>query len=97
MSGPCFRHFGFDDGRQGVNAFKVFLVKTSPHQLDAEVPLNLQDELEHIDGIDFQFSAEQRLIVVQILGGQVSDPQAAQYDGFKLLLNGRHMIRFTKP
>jgi hypothetical protein len=34
---------------------------------------------------------------VQILGGQVSDPQAAQYDGFKLLLNGRHMIRFTKP
>jgi hypothetical protein len=70
----------------------VFLVKAALHQLDAEVPLNLQDELEHIDGIDFQFSTEQRLVVAQILRGQVSDPQAAQNDGFELLLNTRHII-----
>jgi hypothetical protein len=68
----------------------VFLVKAAPHQLDAEVPLNLQDELEYVDRIDFQFSAKQRLIVAQILRGQVSDPQAVQYEGLELLLNTRH-------
>ena len=61
MSGPGFRHFGFDDRRQSVNTFEVFLVEIGLHQLDAEMPLNLQNELEYVDGIDFQFSAEQRL------------------------------------
>ena len=69
MSGPCFRHFGFDYRRQSVNTFEVFLVEVTLYQLDAEVPLNLQHELEYVDGIDFQFSAEQRLIVAQILWG----------------------------
>src|SRR5580700_2159396 len=91
MSGPCFRHFGFDDRRQSVNTFEVFLVEVALHQLDAEMPLNLQNELEYVDGIDFQFSAEQRLIVPQILGGQVGDPQALQYNGLELLLNARHI------
>ena len=58
MSGPCFRHFGFDHRRQSVNAFEVFLVEVGLHQLDAEMPLNLQNELKYVDGIDFQFSAD---------------------------------------
>jgi hypothetical protein len=92
MSGSCFRHFGFDDRRQSVNTFEVFLVKVGLHQLDAEMPFNLQDELEDVDGIDFQFSAEQQLIVAKILRGQVGDPQALQYNGLELLLNASHMV-----
>ena len=72
-----FRHFGFDDRRQNVNTFEVFLVEVGLHQLDAEMPLNLQNELKNVDGIDFQFAAEQRLIVAQILRGQVGDPSSS--------------------
>ena len=57
MSGPCFRDFGLDHCRQGINIFEVFLIEIVLHQFDAEVPLNLYHELKHIDGIDFQFSA----------------------------------------
>jgi hypothetical protein len=92
MSGPCFRHFGFDDRCQSVDIFEVFLVETRLHQLDAEMPLDLQNQLQYVDGIDFQFSAKQRLIVAQILRGQVSDPQAVQYEGLELLLNTRHDV-----
>jgi len=93
MSGPCFRHFGFDDRRQSVNTFEGFLVEVGLYQLDAEMPLDLHDELEYVDGIDFQFSAEQRLVVAQIPGGQVGDPQAIQYNGLELLPNARHVVR----
>ncbi len=90
MSGSCFRDFGFDDRRQSVNAFEGFLVEVGLHQLDAKMPFNLQNELEHVDRIDFQFSAKQRLIVAQILGRQVGDLQTLQYDGLELLLNAFH-------
>jgi hypothetical protein len=33
-------------------------VPSGLHQLDAEMPFNLQDELEDVYGIDFKFSAE---------------------------------------
>jgi hypothetical protein len=92
MSGPCFCDFGLDDRRQRVHAFEVLLIEVGLHQLDAEVSFDLQNELEHVDGIDFQFPAEQRLIVAQILGSQVGDPQAIQYDGLELLLYTRHIV-----
>ena len=70
----------------------MLLVKVALYQLDAKMPLDLQDELKDVDGIDFKFSAEKRLIVAQIGRGQVGDPQAIQYDGLKLLLDGRHIV-----
>src|ERR1700732_4084560 len=68
----------------------MFLVEVGLHQLDAEVPLNLKHELKDIDGIDFQFATEQRLIVAQVLRSHVSDPQTLQYNGLKLFLDGWH-------
>lgn len=68
----------------------MFLVEVGLHQLDTEVPLNLQHELKDIDGIDFQFATEQRLIVAQILRSHIGDPQALKYNGFKLFLYGWH-------
>jgi len=68
----------------------MFLVEVGLHQLDTEVPLNLKHELKDIDGIDFQFATEQWLIVAQILRSHVSDPQALQYNGLKLFLDGWH-------
>jgi len=50
MSGLCFRHFGLDDRRQSVNAFEVFLVEVALHELNAEMPLDLQNELEYVNG-----------------------------------------------
>jgi hypothetical protein len=84
VSELCFCHFGFDDlrfddlrlddRRQNVNTLEVLLIEIGMHQLDAEMPLNLQHELKNVDGIDFQLATEQRLIVAQILRGQVGDP-----------------------
>jgi hypothetical protein len=56
------------------------------------MPFNLHNELKDVDGIDFQFSADQRLIVAKIRGSQVGDPQALQYNGLELLLNAGHDI-----
>ncbi len=41
-----------------INTFKAFLVEVRLHQLDAEVPLNLKNELKNVDGIDFEFSTD---------------------------------------
>ena len=65
-SGPCFRHFQFDDCRQGINTFEIFLVKVGLHQFDAKVPLNLENQLKNVDGVDFEVSADERLIVAKI-------------------------------
>ena len=96
MSELCFCHFGFadlrfDDRSQNVNTFEVLLIEIGMHQLDAEMSLNLKHELKNVDGIDFQLASEQRLIVAQILRGQVGDPQALQYNGLELLLDARHI------
>jgi hypothetical protein len=53
MSGFCFGHFAFDDRGQRVDALEVFLVEVALHQLDVEVPFNLQNQLEDVDGVDF--------------------------------------------
>ena len=97
VSGPCCRDLCFDDRRQGIETFEVFLVEIGLHQLDPEMPLDLQNELKNIDGIDFQVPTQQRLIVAQILRGQVGDPQALQYNGFELLLNAGHRVRLQHP
>jgi hypothetical protein len=68
----------------------MFLVEVGLHQLDAEMPLDLKHKLKDIDGIDFQFATEQRLIVAQILRSHVGDPQTLQYNGLKLFLDGWH-------
>ena len=91
-SGLSFRHFGFDGRRQSVNTFQIFLVEGSLHELDAEMSFNFHHELEHVDGIDFQLSAEQRLVVAQVCGSHVGNPQTAQYNGLKLFLNARHIV-----
>src|ERR1700691_2209593 len=57
------------------------------------MPLNLKHELKDVDRIDFQLATEQRLIVTQILRGQVGNPQALDYNGFELLLNAGHIVR----
>ena len=62
-SGPCFRHFRFDDRGKGVDAFQICRIEVPLHQLDPEVPFDLQHKLQDVDGIDFQFSAEKRLII----------------------------------
>jgi hypothetical protein len=68
----------------------MFLVEVGLYQLDAEMPLDLKHKLKDIDGIDFQFATEQRLIVAQILRSHVGNPQALQYNGLKLFLYGWH-------
>jgi hypothetical protein len=72
-SGPCFRHFRFDHRCQGTNALEVLRVEVPLHEFDSEMPFDLYHQLEDIDRIDFQFSAQKRLIVAQVLRGQVSD------------------------
>ena len=56
MSVLCRRHFGFDDCRQSIHTFQMLLVEIGLHQLDTEVPLNFQNKLKNIDGVDFQFA-----------------------------------------
>jgi hypothetical protein len=62
------RDFGFDGCRQRSDALPGAFVELAIDQLDPKVPLNLQNELQNIDGIDLQIASQQRLIVAQILG-----------------------------
>ena len=97
MSGFCCRHLRFDDRCQSLDILDVFLVEVSLHELDTEMPLNLKHQLKNVDGVDFQVATQKWLVVAQILRGQISDPQALQYNGFELLLDAGHILRFQHP
>src|ERR1035441_10352955 len=74
------RNLRFHGCGQTIDASPLALVEFAVHQLDAEMPLDLKNELEDIDGVDLQIAAKQRLIVAQILRCQVLDSQAANND-----------------
>jgi hypothetical protein len=56
--------FGGDGCRQGIDRFPGRLVELSIHQLDIEMSLNLKNELEDVNGVDPQFTAKQRFIIL---------------------------------
>jgi hypothetical protein len=70
----------------------VFRVELRLHQFDTEVPLDLKHELKDIDGINFEVATKQWLIVAEILGSHVGDPQTLQYDRLELLFNAGHDV-----
>lgn len=92
LSGLCFRHFRFDRRRKRTDARQILRVEITLHKFDPEMPFDFQHELKNVDGIDFQFSAEKRVIVAEVRGGQIGDPQATQYDGLELFANARHKL-----
>src|ERR1035441_3182189 len=79
MLSPC-RNLRFDGRGQTIDTLPCAFVEFAVHQLDAEMPLNLKNELENIDGVDLQIAAKERLIVAQFFRGQVPDSQAANND-----------------
>jgi hypothetical protein len=91
ISGPCFRHFRFDHRGQGTYGLEKLRVEVALYKLDPEMPFDLQNQLEHVDRIDFQISAEKWVIVAQVRRCQISDPQAAQNDRLELFANARHI------
>jgi hypothetical protein len=84
------RDFGFDGRRQRSNALPGAFVELAIYKLDPEVPLNLQNELQNIDGIDLEIAPQQLLIVAQIIGCSVLDPQTGNNNLFELLRNVFH-------
>ena len=84
------RYPGFDGRRQSIDTTPRSLVELAIHKLDAKMSFDLKNELENIDGVDFQNAAKQRLIVVQVLWSHVRDPQAAEDKRLELLLNIFH-------
>src|ERR1035437_23068 len=89
MLGLC-RDLRFDGRGQAIDALPRALVEFPFYQLDAEMPLNLENELQDIDRVDLQIAANQWLIVAQLFRGQVPDPQAANDDRLKLFLDVGH-------
>lgn len=92
MSGLCFRDFRFDHRRKRTDARQILRVEITLHKFDPEMPFDFQHQLKNVDGIDFQFSAEKWVIVAEIRGGQIGDPQATQYDWLELFANARHSL-----
>jgi hypothetical protein len=84
------RDFGFDGCRQRSNALPGAFVELAIDKLDAEASLNFQNELQNIDGINLEIASQQRLVVAQIFGGSILDPQAGNNNLFELLRNIFH-------
>jgi hypothetical protein len=82
--------FGFDDCRQSSNALPGVFVELALYQLDPKAPLDLQNKLQNIDGIDLKIAIQQLLIVAQILGRLVLDPQTGYNNFFELLRSVFH-------
>ena len=72
--------FFFDGRRQGVDSFPGRLIEFAIHKFDIEMPLNLKNELEDINGVDPQIPTKQRFIIPQALWTPVRDPQALNND-----------------
>jgi hypothetical protein len=77
--------FCFDGCRQRSNALPCAFVELAIYKLNSKVPLNFQNELQNIDGINIEIASKQLLIVAQIFGGTVLDPQTGNNNLFELL------------
>jgi hypothetical protein len=52
------RDFGFDGCSQSSDALPGALVELAVDKLDSKAPLNFQNELQNVDGIDLQIATQ---------------------------------------
>jgi hypothetical protein len=82
--------FGLDDRSQSSDALPGAFVELALYQLDPKASLNLQNELQNIDGIDLKIAPQQLLIVAQVFRRLVLDPQTGNNNLFELLRSVFH-------
>src|ERR1035438_1596798 len=70
---PCLGQPRLNGGRQVIDAGPFLAFELAGDQLDAEMPLDFENDLQDVDGVDFQLAAQQGSVVgeARLLGGEL--------------------------
>src|ERR1035441_7420155 len=77
-------------GRQAIDAGPFLAFELAGDQLDAEMPLDFENDLQDVDGVDFQLAAQQGRVVGEASHSVVGKTQTLGDDPLQLLLNALH-------
>lgn len=77
----------FDCGRQRIDCLPRFPLKLGRHELDPEVPFDVEYELKNVHGVDSEIAVQEQLIIRHLLRRQILNTQAVQNQGFQLIAN----------
>jgi hypothetical protein len=89
----CFAGLGqprLNGGRQVIDAGPFLAFKLAGDQLDAEMPLDLENDLQDVDRVDLQLAAEQGRVVGEARHRVVPKTQTSGDNLLQLLLNALH-------
>src|ERR1035438_5637460 len=77
-------------GRQVIDAGPFLAFELAGNQLDAEMPLDFENDLQDVDGVDFQLAAQQGSVVGETRRSVVPQTQTSGDNPLQLLLNALH-------